>query len=109
MDIVSIRRQNLTTLAGHYPSRQALAQALDREESQVSRYLRGRCNIGNKFARHVEKQLNLAAGWMDTTHHTPTPLNPEPLRDSLEQFIRSSPSPALAATIASLLNLLSEN
>ncbi|KUM04242.1 hypothetical protein KIF53_09540 [Chromobacterium subtsugae] len=107
MDIFAIRQRNLTTLAGNYESQQAFATALDRDESQISRYLRGRCRIGHNFARHIEQSLPLPNGWMDITH-PPQQLDPSPLRDSLEQFIRSSPSPALAATIASLLNLLSD-
>lgn len=108
MDIFAIRRQNLTLLAGNYDSQQALATALDRDESQISRYARGRGRIGHQFARHIEKSLQLANGWMDIIH-TPSRLDPNPLRDSLEQFISSSPSPALAATIANLLTLLSDN
>ncbi|POB00146.1 hypothetical protein C2134_02845 [Chromobacterium sinusclupearum] len=109
MDIFAIRRQNLTTLAGNYPSQQAFATALDRDESQLSRYLRGRGRMGHQFARHIEKSLGLASGWMDSPHPAPNQADPGRLRDNLEHFINSSPSPALAATIANLLFLLSEN
>ncbi|MGC0151908.1 hypothetical protein ACPRNU_05555 [Chromobacterium vaccinii] len=108
MDIFAIRRQNLMALAGNYQSQQAFATTLDRDESQLSRYLRGKGGIGHQFARHIEKSLGLPNGWMDTIHRPGGAIDPDPLRDSLEQFISSSPSPALAATIANLLTLLSD-
>ncbi|MBI3143802.1 MAG: hypothetical protein HYZ18_00745 [Pseudogulbenkiania sp.] len=107
MDIFAIRHANLVALAARYPSRRDLAVAVDRDESQISRYLTHGGRIGHQFARHVEACLDLPAGWMDSSR-TPQHIDPEPLRHSLQRFIDSGPDPRLADTIACLLSLLAE-
>lgn len=107
MDTFAVRLANLTALATRYPMRRDLASALDRDESQLSRYLGGGCRIGHNFARHVEARLTLPHGWMDTTH-THQPFNPLPLQQSLQRFIDSSPDQQLADTIANLLTLIAD-
>lgn len=105
MNAFTIRHANLQLLASRYTHKRDLAIALQREESQISRYLNKGCRIGHTFARHVEHALALPAGWMDTPQCT-TPLDPHPLLHSVQRFIDTNPDPELAATIARLLTLL---
>lgn len=105
MDTFATRVKNLKTLADRYPMRRDLAAALDRDESQLSRYLNESCRIGHQFARHVESRLGLAHGWMDNAHPYP-PLDTTGLQHSLQRFIDTNPDPELADTIARLLTLI---
>lgn len=107
MDIFAIRHANLVALAARYPSRRELAAAVDRDESQISRYLNQGGRIGHKFARHVERCLNLPNGRMDIPHQFVN-VDPEPLKHSLQRFIDSGPDQRLADTIAYLLSLLAD-
>lgn len=72
MDIHDIRRANLATLiTSRFAGNQsALATAIDRQASYVSRCLadngKNQKPIGEKFARHIESCLGLPHGWLDT-------------------------------------------
>lgn len=74
MDIHDIRRANLAALitTRFSGNQSALATAIDRQASYVSRCLaesgKNQKPIGEKFARHVESCLGLPHGWLDTAH-----------------------------------------
>lgn len=79
MDIHDIRRANLANLittrfAGN---QSALATAIDRQASYVSRCLaesgKNQKPIGEKFARHVESCLGLPHGWLDAPQSENSP------------------------------------
>ena len=79
MDIQDIRRANLNALvtARFHGNQSALATAVDRQASYISRCLaapgKNSKPIGEKFARHIEQSLGLPAGALDTVsgHDTP--------------------------------------
>ena len=79
MDIQAIRRANLAALVQTRfgGSQNALAIAVDRQASYISRCLSSSGKhskpIGEKFARHIEASLELAPGALDTApgHDTP--------------------------------------
>lgn len=102
MDAFTLRLHNLEQLATRYASRRDFAAALQRDESQLSRYLTGGCRIGHQFARHIEQCLALPGGWMDQAHAT----DGHTLQTALDDFLASAPDPQLADTIATLLALL---
>ena len=75
MNAFTIRHANLQLLASRYTHKRDLATALQREESQISRYLNSGCRIGHNFARHVEQALALPV-WLDghpAIHHPARP------------------------------------
>lgn len=73
--IAEIRRNNLRDLSQKYPTQDAFAEAIGKLSVQVSHtikksrktgtYIR---NIGDKFARDVERALRLPHLWMDEDH-----------------------------------------
>lgn len=67
MNIYEIRRENLARLIeSRFDGRQrGLADAIDRQPDYISRVLKGAKNIGEAFARHVEKSLGLQTGALD--------------------------------------------
>lgn len=77
VDVVTVTRDgNFRQLIERFPTLQALADALERSHSQISQ-LRNRSVhsvsgkqrvMGDDFARHIEAQLGLPTGWMDTPH-----------------------------------------
>lgn len=79
MDIHDIRRANLAALitTRFSGNQSALATAIDRQASYVSRCLaesgKNQKPIGEKFARHVESCLGLPHGWLDTAHEAAAP------------------------------------
>lgn len=74
--IDDIRRENLQLLRTEYGSQKALADALERDEAQVSQWALGLKNSGTGkprgmrtvTARYIEKQCNKPDGWLDTDH-----------------------------------------
>lgn len=74
--IDEIRRENLQLLRSEYGSQKALADALERDEAQVSQWALGLKNSGTGkprgmrtvTARYIEKQCNKPDGWLDTDH-----------------------------------------
>lgn len=72
MDINDIRRTNLSLLLGSRfsGSQAALAAAIDRQASYISRCLaapgKNSKPIGEKFARHIEQSLDLLPGALDS-------------------------------------------
>ena len=67
MDISAIRRDNLRRLVREYGGQAKLAERVDTDPAYISQILspRTRADMGNRFARKVEEQLNLPRGWMD--------------------------------------------
>lgn len=68
MDIYEVRRDNLSFLiAERFEGKQRrLADAIDRQPDYISRVLKGTKNVGEGFARHVEKSLGLRDRALDT-------------------------------------------
>lgn len=68
MDIHEVRRENLARLirARFDGKQRRLADAIDRQPDYISRVLNRSKNVGEAFARHVEKSLNLKPGTLDT-------------------------------------------
>ncbi|WGI23659.1 S24 family peptidase [Halomonas alkaliantarctica] len=70
MEITDLRRENLKRIldARFNGKRAALADAIDREASYISRCLSDKAHrkkIGEEFARHIESRLNLPSRWLD--------------------------------------------
>jgi len=67
MDIHEVRRQNLARLINERfgGKQKRLADAIDRQPDYVSRVLKGKKNVGEIFARHIEESLHLDRGAMD--------------------------------------------
>ncbi|KGE78254.1 LexA family protein [Halomonas salina] len=89
MNIADRRRDNLKALLNDRfeGKRAALAHAIEREPSYISRCLSDKAHrkkIGEDFARHIEKALGLAQGWLDREPDTATASNvqqaPQPIR-----------------------------
>ncbi|PSJ23596.1 XRE family transcriptional regulator [Halomonas sp. ND22Bw] len=89
MNIADRRRDNLKALLNDRfeGKRAALAHAIEREPSYISRCLSDKAHrkkIGEDFARHIEKALGLAQGWLDREPETATASNvqeaPQPIR-----------------------------
>ncbi|MBE8232172.1 MAG: hypothetical protein HAW67_00450, partial [Endozoicomonadaceae bacterium] len=78
----TIRRNNLQELVRKYDTKEALAKAIDKLPSQISQTTNKRKdgsyfrNVGENFARTVEKKLDLPNMWMDIDHE-PTNENGE--------------------------------
>lgn len=69
--ISEIRRNNAKTLAAKCDGNQAFSARIDRESTQVSRFIgkNPTKNIGDALARHIEECFNLPIGWMDNDHN----------------------------------------
>lgn len=83
MSIHDIRRRNLQRLLTRdfQGKKSALATAVDRQPSYISRCLsedRHMKNIGEEFARHVERELALPEGWLDQEDY-PSMTQPTPM------------------------------
>ncbi|WP_110693319.1 S24 family peptidase [Salinicola halophyticus] len=105
MDIYDIRRTNLQSLLDdRFKGKKArLADAIDRQSSYVSRCLSTgthRKRIGEDFARHVEKALGLANGWLDhqsgvneprATYGRPASDNELTFTENMDPWDRSEP------------------
>lgn len=85
MDIHEIRRTNLLMLlASRFDgNRSALAAAIDRQASYISRCLttseKNRKRIGEEFARMIEGKLGIKPGWLDVPSiSSPLSSNTEP-------------------------------
>jgi phage repressor protein C with HTH and peptisase S24 domain len=71
-----IRRQNILALEAEYGSLTALANHLERSDSQVSQWKKGSINSGTgkqrgmsaATARYIESQTNKGMGWLDADH-----------------------------------------
>lgn len=71
--IKDLRRENLASLADLHGGQSAIAALIKRDRNQVYQWLQPPENsaargIGDSMARHIEKSLGLAEGWLDTTH-----------------------------------------
>ncbi|WP_152681597.1 hypothetical protein [Chromobacterium subtsugae] len=104
MDPFQIRRNNLHLLAKQRGGVVALANALERDSSQISRYLNAVTKIGNKMARHVETTLLLPHGWLTQLHSDAQP--DHPLTHAVCTFLNNSPDPRIAAILQQLLEAL---
>lgn len=83
MSIHETRRRNLQTLVDRdfEGNKSALANAIGRQASYISRCLstdRHSKNIGEAFARHIETELGIEAGWLDRDHRAAYPSMTEP-------------------------------
>ncbi|WP_374537616.1 hypothetical protein [Chitinimonas taiwanensis] len=104
MDVHAIRRENLARLAREFGGTAALAAALDRDASQISRYLTSGCRLGSRFARYVETQLTQPYGWMDVSH--PNIPAGTALLASAERLVASAPGDAWLNWATQLLDLV---
>jgi SOS-response transcriptional repressor LexA len=70
MHIKDIRRKNLRALAKAVSGVTALANRLDKAQSQISHLIGSNpCKrIGDKMAAHIERVFNKPAGWLDQVH-----------------------------------------
>lgn len=59
ISITEIRKNNLKKIIETYPSQQAFAEKIERSTAQVSAWLGGWKNIGEKLARNIENKLGL--------------------------------------------------
>lgn len=108
MTIHHRRRDNLQLLVTRHGSVQALAEALDRAPSQLSRCLSWPAGsnsrrIGDRLAAHITCTLGLPAGWMDRPQH---PTQQHPLIDAACRYIETAPDHQLTAIITALLTTL---
>lgn len=97
MEISDLRRQNLRRILDtrFNGKKSALAEAIDREASYISRCLSDKAHrkkIGEDFARHIEAKLSLARGWLDQEAHVEESSNPD--SKSAGSNISSAPSMA---------------
>lgn len=108
MDVPQIRRDNLQQLVSQYGGVVALAHRIDRDASQISRYLatngKSSRRIGSKMAAHIEHTLGLPPGWLSTPHRLTLPQHP--LVDAACKYLNTSPDPQVADILASLLQAL---
>lgn len=109
MDIQQLRRDNLQTLTEQHGGVVALASRIERDPSQISRWLAwpaaGSRSISNQLAAHIEQQLKLPARWLSTLHH-PTTDPQHPLLDAACQYLSTSPDPAITAILENLLRAI---
>lgn len=70
MDMNTIRRDNLRTLAARYPSQAEFAAACGTAPSVISLIVspNPKRNLGDKLARKIEAAAGLPHGWMDQVH-----------------------------------------
>lgn len=66
--ISDIRLANARSLAAAYKNPAEFARVIDRESTQVSRFMGSNPtkNIGDRMARHIEKACKKPTGWLDT-------------------------------------------
>lgn len=108
MDVHLVRRNNLQQLATRYRGVVALAHAIERDPSLISRYLtypspKG-TRLGERMTRHIETTLGLERGWL-STHHTEN-LPDHPLITAACSYLSTSPDPRVADILAALLTAL---
>ena len=71
MKIYEIRKKNLNTLIDIYGSIEKCCAATGLDASYVSQTRSGHRNIGNAFARRIEKSFGKNEGWLDIDHSAP--------------------------------------
>lgn len=100
--VSAIRRRNLRVLADALGAVQALADAIERSQSQVSQLLNqtphsktGRPRVmADTLARHIEGMLRLETGWMDVPHAgEPAPLFPPEVTRRVRNLKRAPAAP----------------
>lgn len=71
-DIKQIRRSNMLELIGREPSKVAFARNVGTDPAYISQLLSDKTHaeIGDAFARKVEKAYTLPHGWMDNVHES---------------------------------------
>lgn len=103
-----IRRDNLQRLAEQHGGVVALAHRIERDSSQISRWLAwpGPTSraISTKMATHIERALGLSPGWLSTPHADNLPRHP--LVTAACQYLNTSPDPAVAAILEQLFKAL---
>ena len=106
MDVHLVRQRNLQQLTTRYGGVVALAHAIERDPSQISRYLAfpHGTRLGEKMTRHIENTLGLPSGWL-STHHTDN-LPDHPLITAACSYLSTSPDPRVADILAALLTAL---
>ncbi|MEQ6290516.1 hypothetical protein ACFPAG_07830 [Vogesella sp. GCM10023246] len=108
MDVHQIRRDNLQQLVSQHGGVVALAQRIDRDASQISRYLaaggKSSRHLGHKMAAHIENTLALPTGWLSTPHSLALPQHP--LIDAACKYLNTSPDPKVADILANLFQAL---
>ena len=96
-DIDLLRRENIATLQRELGSAKALAELLERDESQVSQWKQGSKNSGtgrprgmrSETARYIEERTGKARGWLDRDHAPQTPSITMVYPDGLTAPLRS--------------------
>lgn len=108
MDVHQIRRNNLQHLADLHGGVVALAHRIERDPSQISRYLAwpaaNGTRLGDKNAKHIEQTLGLAPGWLSTLHHNNLP--DHPLSHAVCLYLSTSPDPRMADILTALIHAL---
>lgn len=108
MDVYQTRRDNLQLLVGQHGGVVALAQKLERDSSQISRYIAWPApnsrRIGETMASHIEKTLGLYPGWLSSLHSNNLP--DHPLSHAVCAYLSHSPDPHLADILAALINAI---
>ncbi len=68
--ISEIRLENARQLASHYQNLAEFSRVIDREPTQVSRFMGANPTkkIGDRIARHIEQSCRKPKGWLDTDH-----------------------------------------
>jgi phage repressor protein C with HTH and peptisase S24 domain len=64
MDVIEIRRRNVTMLVDQAGGPTKFGKVVERDQSQVSQWL-GEKPIGRALARHIEKSIGKELGWLD--------------------------------------------
>lgn len=78
MNIDEIRRANLQILVTEVGGVSKLAKLIEKNQSQVSQWIRGLQNSGTgrprgmraESCRYIERKCGKAEGWLDTIHNT---------------------------------------
>jgi hypothetical protein len=108
MNAHQTRRDNLHRLVTAHGGVVALAHRIEREPSQVSRWLAWPAShsrtISNKLATHIEQALELTPGWLSMPHSDNLPHHP--LANAVCQYLNTSPDPVIADILVQLLKAL---
>lgn len=67
------RKTNLIKILGKFDSQRDFAEFIGIDPSQISQYVNGTRNLGEKTARRIEIKLGLAPYWFDTNQDPEAP------------------------------------
>jgi plasmid maintenance system antidote protein VapI len=69
VNIRTIRKSNLLAQIDRFDTQRAFAEQAGLAPAHVSQLVTERRNMGDEVARRIEKNLDLAEGYMDLQHH----------------------------------------